>query len=102
MVGLCSTFKPNSNYCQAFKLDDVKPLKPNTDFSNVKVNGVSWVNGRDQEVQVQWKGSNVTVIEKDSEGNETFTVLPDEKLNGSLKIGLGISLYITGGQIKEG
>jgi hypothetical protein len=78
----------------------VKPLSPNADFSNVKVNGVSWVNGKDQEVQ--WKGSNVTVIEKDSEGNETLTVLPDEKLNGSLKVGLGISLYITGGQMKEG
>ncbi|KAF2023105.1 hypothetical protein EK21DRAFT_95184 [Setomelanomma holmii] len=77
----------------AFDLDNVKPLDPNTDFSNIKVNDVSWVEGSGKEVQ--WKNSDVTVIEKDSDGKEHFKPLSSGR-DGSLMLNSGMSLYIAG------
>ncbi|UPX14631.1 uncharacterized protein EKO05_0005108 [Ascochyta rabiei] len=83
----------------AFNPDNVKPLDANTDFSNVKVNGVSWVKGSGKEVQ--WKDSDVTVIEKDSDGKEHLTSLSSWR-DGSLTVSSGMSLYIAGGQFRVG
>jgi hypothetical protein len=62
------------------------------------MNGISWVEGRGKEVQ--WINSDVTVIEKDSDGKENFTSLSSQR-EGSLVLNPGISLYIAGGQFKE-
>jgi hypothetical protein len=63
------------------------------------VNGVSWVTGSGKEVQ--WKDSDVTVVEKDTDGKEHLTSLSGWR-DGSLTVNSGMSLYIVGGKYKEG
>jgi hypothetical protein len=63
------------------------------------VNKVDWVKGSGKEVH--WRGSDVTVIEKDSDGKEHRTSLSGWR-NGSLMVNSGTNLYITGGQFKVG
>jgi hypothetical protein len=62
-------------------------------------NRVDLVEGSGKEVQ--WKDSNVTVIEKDSDGKKLLTPLPETWRKGSLMLNSGMSLYIVGGQFKE-
>jgi hypothetical protein len=87
----------NLTYHQAFEVGDVKPLEPNTDFSKVTTNDVAWVKGKDK--RVQWKGSTVTVFEKDSKGKSKSTPLASH--DGSLQVTTGVDLYIAGGQYIE-
>lgn len=55
--------------------------------------------GRDQ--TVYWKGCNVIIVEKDSEGKNKET--PLHQRNGQGKVPSGIELYLSGsgGRVKE-
>jgi hypothetical protein len=59
---------------------------------------VTVIIGKDQ--MVYWKGSNVTVITKDNEGQEQYRRL-SEMPDGQGRVQEGIKLYITRGQVKE-
>jgi hypothetical protein len=50
---------------------------------------------------VYWKGCNVTVYEKDSEGNEQTRKLVGMR-DGQGIVPSGVELYITDGKVKEG
>jgi hypothetical protein len=88
---------PVLNYNQAFDPGDVQALDTEIDFSKIDSKDIHWVKGNGQ--QVHWKGSNVTVFEKDSEGKSKHTTLASK--DGSLKVALGVELYITGGKCTE-
>jgi len=69
------------------------------DWENVPENRVIMITGWGQ--VVYWKGCNVTVYEKDSEGKEQTRKLvgmPD----GQGQVPSGTKLYITQGKVKEG
>ncbi|OAT00074.1 uncharacterized protein BDCG_16455 [Blastomyces dermatitidis ER-3] len=73
-------------------------LDSTIDFENVEANGVTMIIGRGQ--MVYWKGCNVTVLEKDSAGEERFRKLvgmPD----GQGQVESGTKLYVTDGKVKE-
>jgi len=77
---------------------DPEELDPTIDFTAVPENTVKWVEGRGQ--WVYWKGCNVTVYEKDSEGNEQARKLvgiPD----GQGMVPSGTQLYCFRGKVKE-
>jgi len=76
-----------------------KPLDPNIDFENVSKNKRAMIIGQYQ--TVYWKGSNVTVYEKDSEGEEQTRKLTDMP-DGQGIVPDGTKLYITQGKVKEG
>ena len=50
---------------------------------------------------VYWKGCNVTVYEKDSEGNEQTRKLVGMR-DGQGIVPSGVELYITDGKVKDG
>jgi hypothetical protein len=50
---------------------------------------------------IYWKGCNVSVIEKDSEGKDKSTPLHGMS-DGQGIVEVGIELYITYGKVKEG
>jgi hypothetical protein len=84
-------------YNQPFEPGDVQALDTKIDFDKIKSNNVEWVKGSGK--WVHWKGSSVTVFEKDSEGKSKSTPLTSN--DGSLKVASGVDLYITGGQYTE-
>jgi hypothetical protein len=88
----------SSNYYEAFKEEDVKPLDAATDFSGAKKDQVSEVQGNGQ--TVRWKGSNVTVYVKNAEGIEVATQLRRHK-EGELTLSKGMRLWITEGKYTE-
>jgi len=74
-------------------------LDSTIDFENVPENRVIMIAGKG--VMVYWKGCNVTVYEKDSEGKEQTRKLvgmPD----GQGVVEYGTKLYVTQGKVKEG
>jgi len=74
-------------------------LDSTIDFENVPENRFIMITGKG--MMVYWKGCNVTVYEKDSEGNEQTRKLvgmPD----GQGIVEYGIKLYVTDGKVKEG
>jgi len=75
-----------------------KPLDPSIDFENVHQNKRIMITGRGQ--MVYWKGSNVTVYEKDSDEEEQIRKLTDMP-NGQGIVPSGVELYITQGKVKE-
>jgi hypothetical protein len=52
-------------------------------------------------MMVYWKGCNVTVYEKDSEGNEQTRKLVGIR-DGQGIVEYGTKLYVTDGKVKEG
>lgn len=95
MVCLLFPTNSSSNCCQTFTIDDVEPPDPTIDWQYVKENKVSIVQGSGQ--TVNWRGSNVTVYEKNAEGTEVPTLLRNVK-KGQLKLSAGMRLYITEGK----
>jgi len=77
---------------------EVAELDPTIDFQDALANVATMVTGRNQ--MVYWKGCNVTVYEKDSEGKEQITKLPHWP-NGQMQLRSGTELYITQGKFKE-
>lgn len=75
---------------------EAEPPNEHTDWTKVQPNKVNWVKGRGQ--VVEWKESDVTIIQKDVEGREKRKGFAR---NGSWKLNEGESLYITGGQVIE-
>jgi len=74
-------------------------LDSTIDFENVPKNNVKMITGKG--MMVYWKGCNVTVYEKDSEGNEQTRKLvgmPD----GQGIVEYDTKLYVTDGKVKEG
>jgi hypothetical protein len=49
---------------------------------------------------VEWRNSYVTVFEKDKEGKQKRTRLPDNE-NGGLRVEEGWELYIASGKVME-
>jgi hypothetical protein len=80
---------------QAF---EVAELDPTIDFENALANLATMVIGWGQ--MVYWKGCNVTIYEKDSEGKEQITRLPHWP-SGQIRLQSGTKLYITQGKFKE-
>jgi len=80
----------------AFKEQD---LDSTVGFENVPENKVTMIIGRGQ--MVYWTGCNVTVYEKDSEGDEQTRKLVG-KPDGQGIVDSGTKLYITFGKVKEG
>jgi len=78
---------------------EVAELDSTIDFENVAANVATMVTGRGQ--MVYWKGCNVTVYEKDSEGREQTRKLIGMP-NGQGQVPSGIKLYVTDGKVKEG
>jgi len=74
-------------------------LDSTIDFKNVDKNFARMVTGKGQ--MVYWKGCNVTVYEKDSEGNEQTRKLVGMR-DGQGLVPSGVELYITDGKVKEG
>ncbi len=68
------------------------------DFTTVPNNTVRWVEGKGQ--WVYWKECNVTVYEKDSEGNKQAKTL-NNHLTGQGMVPSGTQLYCFGGKVKE-
>ena len=81
---------------QAFEAAE---LDSTIDWKNVTTNVAIMVTGRGQ--MVYWKGCNVTVYEKDSEGKEKTRKLVGMP-NGQGPLPSGTELYITDGKVKEG
>jgi len=75
-----------------------KPLDSTIDFEDVDENRVKMITGNGQ--MVYWKGCNVTVYEKDSEGKEQTRKLVGMP-NGQGIAESGIQLYVTYGKVKE-
>lgn len=67
-------------------------------WAEVKENRAVMITGRGQ--KVYWKGCNVTVYEKDSDGNEKTTKLENWP-EGEGLASVGTKLYITDGKVKE-
>lgn len=89
-------FVANLTFWQAF---EPNPLSPSITWDNVGDNVSSMIFGRGQ--TVFWKGSNVTVYEKNSDGTDQITQLkgwPD----GQGLISPGTKLYVTNGKVQEG
>jgi len=97
---VCSVVTPHyaANFLQAFDASKVQPPNPDTDFTDVKANTVKLVKGRGQ--IVEWRGSSVTVFEKDNEGKEKGTSLYNDN-NGKLEVEVGWQLYIVQGKFVE-
>jgi hypothetical protein len=76
----------------------VQPPNADVDFTHVKDNAVTVVTGRGQ--TVEWRNSYVTVFEKDKEGKQKGTGLPDNE-NGGLRVEEGWELYIAKGKFME-
>lgn len=76
-----------------------KALDPKIDFENVGKNKRKMITGNGQ--TVYWKGANVTVYEKDSEGEEHIRKLTDMP-DGQGIVPNGTKLYITQGKVIEG
>jgi len=74
-------------------------LDSTIDFKNVDKNFARMITGNGQ--MVYWKGCNVTVYEKDSEGNEQTRKLVGMR-DGQGIVPSGVELYITDGKVKEG
>jgi hypothetical protein len=74
-------------------------LDSTIDFENVAANVATMVTGWGQ--MVYWKGCNVTVYEKDGEGNEQTRKLIGMP-NGQGRLPSGTKLYVTQGKVKEG
>ena len=68
------------------------------DFTHVKDNVATVVTGRGQ--TVEWRNSSVTVFEKDKEGKEKRTRLPNNE-NGGIIVEQGWELYIASGKFVE-
>jgi hypothetical protein len=99
MARLSHYSSTSSNRSQAFdRQRDVEPPNYDTDFTNVKENKASVVDGRGQEVE--WRQSSVTVIETDDQGNPTYTSLPNNE-DGRLTVKKGWKLYIIKGRFCE-
>lgn len=82
-----------------FMAFEPNPLSPSITWDNVGDNVSSMIFGRGQ--TVFWKGSNVTVYEKNSDGTDQITQLkgwPD----GQGLISPGTKLYVTNGKVQEG
>ncbi|KAF2245207.1 hypothetical protein BU26DRAFT_522306 [Trematosphaeria pertusa] len=75
-----------------------KPLSTTIDWENVEKNRVRMIYGQGQ--AVYWRGCNVTVYEKDSEGNDQTRMLVSMP-NGEGLIQPGDKLYVTHGQVTE-
>jgi len=75
-----------------------KPLDSTIDFEDVDENRVKMITGNGQ--MVYWKGCNVTVYEKDSEGKEQTRKLVGMP-NGQGTAESGTKLYVTYGKVKE-
>jgi hypothetical protein len=76
----------------------VQPPNADVDFTHVKNNAATIVKGRGQ--TVEWRNSYVTVFEKDKEGKQKRTRLPDNE-NGGLRVEEGWELYIASGKVME-
>jgi hypothetical protein len=76
----------------------VQPPNADVDFTHVKNNTATIVKGRGQ--TVEWRNSYVTVFEKDMEGKQKRTRLPDHE-NGGLRVEEGWELYIASGKVME-
>ncbi|TGO54958.1 hypothetical protein BCON_0099g00230 [Botryotinia convoluta] len=76
-----------------------EPLDSEINFEDVLANRFIMITGKG--MMVYWKGCNVTVYEKDSEGNEQIRKLigvPD----GQGVVEYGVKLYVTDGKVKQG
>jgi hypothetical protein len=82
-------------YHQAF---EEQPLRTIIDWENVQENRVRMIIGRGQ--IVYWQGCNVTVYEKDSEGNEQTRKLVGMP-EGEGLVQPGNKLYVTHGKVTE-
>jgi hypothetical protein len=96
MVSCLSTNTSNLIISQPF---EEEPLDPAISFEDVEENRVKMITGRGK--MVYWKGSNVSVIEKDKEGQEQTRRLVG-KPDGQGILPAGAELYITQGKVKEG
>ena len=81
-----------------FDANKVQPPNANIDFTHVKDNVATVVTGRGQ--TVEWRNSSVTVFEKDKEGKEKRTRLPNNE-NGGIIVEEGWELYIAKGKFVE-
>lgn len=95
MVSCLSADPSSLIISQTFK---PKPLDQAISWEDVKENGVKMIEGRGQ--MVYWKGSNVSVIEKDKEGQEQTKRLK-EWPDGQGLLEADAELYITEGKVKE-
>ena len=86
------------NHLICFQAFEAQPLNPATDFTGADETGVRLIAGHGQ--MIYWKGCNVSVIEKDSEGEEKATPLHGMS-DGQGVVGVGIKLYITYGKVKQ-
>ncbi|KAM7191164.1 hypothetical protein V8F33_009035 [Rhypophila sp. PSN 637] len=75
---------------------DAKPLDPTIEFGAANV--VTMITGRGQ--MVYWKGCNVTVYEKDSNGQQVTRKLIGNR-DGQGLVPQGTKLYITEGYMNE-
>jgi len=73
-------------------------LDSTIDFEGVGKNEVNMITGNGQ--MVYWKGCNVTVIEKESGGEEKRRPLYNVR-DGQGRLPLGSKLYVTHGMVKE-
>jgi len=80
----------------AFKAEK---LVQEIDWDKVDENAHIMLSGKDR--MVYWRGCNVTVYEKDSEGKEKTTPLVGQP-DGQGLLPVGTELYITDGKWKEG
>jgi len=74
-------------------------LDSNIDFANIVTNTPKWVVGRGQ--CVYWKGCNVTVVQKDSDGESKETPLSQRDGQGTVPSGTELYLSGSGGKVKE-
>ena len=80
------------------KAFDEKELTSTMDWSEVSENRVVMITGRGQ--MVYWKGCNVTVFKKDSDGEEQARCL-EGMPDGQGIVESGTKLYITYKKVKE-
>ncbi len=71
----------------------------NIDFADTVANTPKWVVGKGQ--CVYWKGCNVTIIQKDSEGDSKETPLYLRDGQGTVPEGIELYLSGEGGKVKE-
>jgi len=77
---------------------EAKSLDSTINFDSVAENVVTMVTGKGQ--MVYWKGCNVTVYEKDTEGKEQTRKLVDMP-DGQGIVPSGTKLYVTKGKVSE-
>jgi len=75
-----------------------RPLDSTIVFEEVHKNRFTVIEGNGQ--QIYWKGSNVTVYERDHLGKEQPTPLHNWP-EGQGEVPLGTNLYITEGSVKQ-